>query len=140
MITERYRTRIALALQTTASAAQGYVLPTPAASRITVRCLATMGNAADLTLSLKTADNAAGTNAAAVAVDVPIFVNGVREATDAKSYAVTEATGNFIVDFIVDPALIPDDKYIGVHYADSNAANLVVCEVIENVAYRPTAS
>lgn len=139
IITEEYRSRIVMALQTTANAADDYVLPTGGSSLAVLRCLVTMGNATDLALSPKTADDATGTKAAALAADVPIYKNGVRQ-NDAKSLTIGEATGNFIVDFIIDPKLIPDGKYIGMSYADSNAANLMCCEIIEAVAYKPTAS
>jgi len=138
-ITEEYRTRIVMALQTTALAADDYLLPTAGSSLAVLRCLVTMGNAADLTLAPKTSDDAAGTNAAAMASNIPIYVNGVRQ-TDAKNYAVTPATGNFVVDFIVDPKLIPAGKYIGMSFANSDAANLMCCELIESVAYKPTAT
>lgn len=138
-IPEYFRTRVVMALQTTASAADDYVLPTPGASKITMRVLATMGNAADLTLTLKYADDATGTNATAFA-DVPVYIDGVRQTTDSEVAAITAATGNFIVDFVVDPGLIPAGKYIGMSYADSNAGNLMCCEIIEDVAYKPTKS
>lgn len=138
-ITEEYRTRMVMALQTTAAAADDYLLPTPGSSLIVLRCLVTMGNAADLTPAPKTADDATGTNAEALSEDIPVFVNGVRQ-TDAKLHAVTAATGNFIVDFIIDPKLIPAGKYIGMSYADSDAGNLMCCELIESVAYKPTAT
>jgi hypothetical protein len=128
-----------MALQTTALAADDYVLPTPGASKITMRCLVTMGNAADLVLTMKYADDATGTNAAAFD-DVPVYINGVRQATDAEVVTIGDATGNFIIDWIVDPALIPDDKYIGMSYANSNADNLMCCEIIEDVMYKPTVS
>jgi hypothetical protein len=58
----------------------------------------------------------------------------------AKAYTVGDAAGNFIVDFAVDPKLIPDGKYVGMSYANSHAANLMCCEIIESVAYKPTAT
>lgn len=138
-IVEYFRSRVVMALQTTALAADDYVLPTPGASKITMRVLATMGNAADLTLTMKYADDAAGTNATAFA-DVPVYINGVRQAADSEVAAVTAATGNFIIDWIVDPTLIPDGKYIGMSFANSDAGNLMCCEIIEDVAYKPTAT
>lgn len=138
-IVEYFRTRVVMALQTTAAAADDYVLPTPGASKITMRALVTMGDATDLTLTLKYADDATGTSATAFS-DVPVYIDGVRQSTDSEIAAITAATGNFIVDWIVDPTLIPDGKYIGMSYAQSNAANLMCCEIIEDVAYKPTAT
>lgn len=138
-VTEEYRSRIVMGLQTTATAADDYVLPTGGASVGVLRCLVTMGNAADLELTPKTADDASGTNAADLAVNVPIYLNGVRQ-SDAKALTIGDSSGNFIVDFVIDPKIIPDGKYIGMSYANSNAANLMCCEYIENVAYKPTAT
>ena len=138
-IPEYFRTRVVMALQTCATAADDYVLPTPGASKITMRALVTMGNAATLTLTLKSADDATGTSATAFA-DVPVYVNGVRQATDSEVCAITDDTGNFIVDFVVDPGLIPAGKYIGMSFADSDVGNMMCCEIIEDVAYKPTVS
>lgn len=139
IISEYFRSRVVMVLQTTASAADDYVLPTAGGKDITLRCLVTMGNAADLVLTPKTSDDASGTNAAALAADVPIYVGGVRQ-TDAKAYTVGDATGNFIVDFVIPSSIIPDGKYIGMSYANSDAGNLMCCEIIEDVMYKPTVS
>lgn len=138
-IVEYFRSRVVMALQTTAAAADDYVLPTPGASKITMRVIATMGNAADLTLTLKYADDAAGTGATAFA-DVPLYVNGVRQATDSEVYKIEDTSANFIIDWVVDPGLIPAGKYIGMAAAQSDAGNLICCEIIEDVAYKPTVS
>jgi hypothetical protein len=138
-IPEYFRSRVVMALQTTASAADDYVLPTAGSSKITMRVLATMGNAADLVLTMKYADDATGTNATAFA-DVPVYIDGERQATDTEVITIGDATGNFIVDWIVDPTLIPEGKYIGMSYASSDAGNLMCCEMIEDVAYKPTVS
>jgi hypothetical protein len=139
IITEEYRTRMVMALQTTAAAADDYVLPTAGSSVAVLRCLVTMGDATDLVLTPKTADDATGTNAAAISDNVPIFVNGVSQ-TAAKACTVGDASGNFIVDFVIDPKIIPDGKYIGMSYANSHASNLMCCEIVESVAYKPTVS
>lgn len=138
-IPEYFRTRIVMALQGTATAADDYVLPTPGVSQITMRCLVSMGNATDLALTLKYADDESGTNATAFS-DVPVYINGVRQDADSETVTIEDATGNFIVDFVIDPGLIPAGKYIGMSYANSNASNLMCCEIIEDVAYKPTAS
>ncbi len=132
-----FRSRVVMALQTTALAADDYLLPTPGAKSQILRCIATMGNAADLVLTPKTADDATGTNAAAVAEDLPIFKDGVAQ-TAAKSLTIGDATGNFIVDFVIDPSIIPAGKYVGMSYANSDAGNLMTCLLIEDAAYKPT--
>lgn len=138
-LVELFRSRVLLAPQTTASGAEAYAAPTPGVKGITLRAIAKMGNAADLVLSLKYADDAAGTTATAYAQNVPVYVNGVRQA-DAKAHTIGDATGNFIVDFCIDPATVPAGKFVGLAYADSNVGTLLTTMIIEDVAYRPTAT
>jgi len=135
----KYRSRVLLAPQATASAAQAYLAPTPGVKGINIRAVVKMGDSTDLTLSLNYADNATGTNATAFPVDVDIYKDGVRQ-TAAKALTIDEATGDYIVDFCIDPATIPEGKLVGLAYANSDADNLVAAEMIEDVAYRPTAS
>jgi hypothetical protein len=139
VIPMKYRTRVLLAPQTTASAAEAYAEPSGGVKAINLRAIVTMGHATDLVLSLKYADNATGTNATAFPVDVDIYKDGVRQ-TAAKALTIDDATGDYIVDFCVDPATIPEGKFVGLHYADSNAGNLVTTMIIEDVAYIPTPS
>lgn len=135
----KYRSRVLLAPQATASAAQAYLAPTPGVKGVNIRAVVKMGDSTDLTLSLKYADNATGANATAFPVDVDIYKDGVRQ-TAAKALTIDEATGDYIVDFCIDPATIPEGKLVGLAYANSDADNLVAAEMIEDVAYRPTAS
>lgn len=132
-----YRSRVAMAVQTTALAAQGYLAPSPGAKSQILRCIVTMGNAADLVLTPKTSDDATGTNATAITDDVAIFKDGVAQ-TAAKALTVGDATGNYIVDFVIDPAIIPAGKYIGMSYANSDIGNIMTCLLIEDAAYQPT--
>lgn len=135
-LVERYRARIILAAQATASAVQAYLAPTPGVMGQTYRALVTKGNAADLVLSLKYADDATGTNATAYPVSVPIYINGARQA-DGKAATISGASGNSVVDFCVDPSTIPQGKFVGLSYGVSNAATFVAAELVEDVAYRP---
>ena len=135
-IPERFRSRVLLGLQGTGSGTGAYLAPTPGVMGLTIRVITTMGNAADLKLDLKYADDTSGTNAAAYPIDVPLFVNGERK-EDGKSYTIEDNTGDFIVDFSVDPATIPEGKTIGLSYDNSNAGNLLTAILIEDVAYRP---
>lgn len=134
--TEKYRNRVLLAPQATGVESGGYFSPTPGVQFITIRVIAGMGYATDLTMSLNSADDASGTNPVAFA-DVPIYVNGVRQAVNGHSYTITADTGNFIVDFCILPAQIPEGKTIGLAYEASNAGNLIAAEVIEDTAYKP---
>ncbi|WP_025692633.1 hypothetical protein [Paenibacillus zanthoxyli] len=138
-LVERFRSRVLLAAQPTGTAAQAYLSPTPGVMGQTYRAIVTKGNAADLTLTLRFADNATGTNAVDYPVNVPIYINGVRQ-TDGKAATVSGATGSSVVDFCIDPATIPQGKFVGLSYAASNAATLLAAELVEDVAYRPAAS
>lgn len=139
-IPERFRSRVVLAPQVTGGGgAQAYFAPTPGTMGLTLRAIVKMGDATDVAISLKYADNAAGTNATAWPVNVPVYVNGIRQ-TDAKAHTVEDATGNFIVDFCVDPGTVPAEKLIGLSYANSHNSNLLAAELIEDVAYKPTAT
>lgn len=135
----KYRSRVLLAPQTTASAAQAYLAPTPGVKGVNIRAVVKKGNAANLVLSLNYADDTTGTNATAFPVDVDIYNNGVRQEA-ANDFTIEDVSGDFIVDFCIDPATIPEGKLVGLAYADSNVGNLVAAEMIEDVAYRPTAS
>lgn len=138
-IPERFRSRVLIGPVATASSPKGYALPTPGAMGITLRCIMAKGNAARTTLSLKTGTAAAGGTEAAYPVNVPIYVDGVRD-DDAKGYTFgTDADGTgYIVDFCIDPATVPEGKYIGIATGTGNAANLISVEMIEDVAYKPT--
>ncbi|QYR20806.1 hypothetical protein KZ483_24100 [Paenibacillus sp. sptzw28] len=135
-ISEKFRTRVLINATDTSAALQSYLAPTPGVKGITLRVVAKMGNAADLALSLKYADDASGTNATAYPVNVPIYKGTARQ-TDAKAFTITDDSGNVIVDFCVDPATIPDGKFVGISSAISNVANLITVTMIEDVAYRP---
>ncbi|MEC0211817.1 hypothetical protein P4H70_23020 [Paenibacillus ehimensis] len=135
-IQERYRTRGLIGPVATGTAAQAYLRPTPTAKGITVRCVANMGNAAELVLTLNYANDAAGAGAAAWPVDVPIYKNNVRQ-PDGKAFTITDDTGIQVVDFVLDAANVPDGKFLGLSFAASNAANLLAVTLIEDVAYHP---
>lgn len=132
-----YRSRVLMPVQVTTNASGGYMAPTAGASSIDIRCIATMGNAADLVFTLYTADDTSGTNPVVIAADVPIFVDGAA-VTAAKANTIGAATGNFIVDFIIDPALIPAGKTIGVAYGNSDASNIACALLVEDCPYKPT--
>ena len=131
---QKFKKRFMLALQATGTGAGAYAAPTAGAVSIVIEALATMGNAADLALSLNYADDASGTNATAFPVSVPIYKNGVRQ-TDAKAFTVDDATGNHHVEFVIPLASIPAGKYVGIAYANSNAANFVTTRIVEEVPF-----
>lgn len=96
--------------------------------------IATMGEATDLALTVKTADDGEGLNSAALTANIPIFVNDVKQAA-AKSYTITPATGTFVVVFCVPTIIVPATKYIGLSFANSNALNILSAIAIEDTYY-----
>lgn len=136
-LVERFKSRVLLAVQTTAAGAAGFLFPVVTTMGITVRAIVTMGNAADLVLTLRYADDESGTNAADFPEAVEVYVDGERQTTKAITYTVDDATGNFIVDFVIDPGCVPDGKTVGLAFATSNAANLISGLMIDNPGYRP---
>ena len=137
-IAEDTLTTVLLAPQATGTGAVACVNPAAGSSALNVRAIATMGNAADLVLSLVSADDAAGANPVAFASVVPLYVDGVKQ-TRAIAHTIGDATGEFVVDFCVDPALIPDGKFVGISYANSNAGNLLTTIAIEAATEHPVA-
>jgi hypothetical protein len=116
-------------------------LPTPGVRTIYVVCPVTMGHATIVTLTLATADDAAGTNTTALTANVPVFVNGVRAAADAKAGSVPAANytngilSNFIV-FEVPANLVPEDKYLGIACNAGSASNTYSAFAFEDVYYQ----
>lgn len=135
-VSEYFKSRVLIAPTATGTTGGGYLAPTPGINALTVRAVINMGNAEDLALSLKSADDTTGTNAVDFE-DVPIFVDGTRETTDDHGYTVAEDTGSTIVDFLIQPGQVPDGKTIGLTFALSNAANLISAEIIEDTIYKP---
>jgi hypothetical protein len=136
-IAEGAQSTVLVGPATTAAANEAYVAPAAGSMGLNLRAVVKMGEATDLVLTLKSADDTTGTNATDILFDVPVYVDGVRD-SDAKTYTVTEDAGNFIIDFVVDPGLIPEDKTIGIHSAIANAATLICTTAIENSTTKPS--
>jgi len=119
--------------ETTATADYKGILPAKS-DVIYVTCLVTMANAASLVLTLYTADDADGTTPVALTENVPIYVDDVAQ-TAAKTHTITDDTGNFVVVFCVPSLIVPTDKYLCIHYANSNAANILSVLMIEDTIY-----
>lgn len=118
----------------TATAATKGILPGSSGSgsnSINIIALVTMGNAADLVLTLKTADNATGTNAVDISRNVAVFVDDVRQSSDAKGYTDTDSTGTKVICFCVPSVIIPEGKYLCLSYGNSNAANILTAIALE---------
>jgi hypothetical protein len=107
------------------------IAPSGGVSTVYVTAIVTMGNAADLVLTMYTADDADGTTPVALTQNIPIYENDTRQ-TDAKAHTITESTGSFVVVFCVPAIIIPADKYLCIHYANSNAANILTAIAFED--------
>jgi len=135
-LVERFRSRVLVAPAVISTKAEGYALPTPGVMGITLRAICNRASSKDVTVTLKTATDAAGTSAADYPVDVPIYLDGVRK-DNGKSITTPTTDGKYIVDICIDPATIPDGAFIGLHCAAASASSVAV-EMIEDVAYKPT--
>jgi len=102
---------------------------------IYIVCNVTMANAADLALSIVTADDADGTTPVAIADNIPIYENDVRQ-DDGTSHTIGEASGSFVIVFCIPPVLIPESKYICLSFANSNDANILSAQVFDDALYQ----
>jgi len=133
VIPERLKTasRILFNGQVTGTGDAKGVLPATGSNGITFLCLVTMANAADLALSIVSADDADGTTPVAITENIPIFVDDVRQ-TDAKSYTEGSSSAVKTVVFCVPPIIIPAGKYICLSFANSNDANILSAVVLDD--------
>lgn len=107
------------------------ILPATGSNGLIVSCIVTMANAADLALSIVTADDADGATPVAITENIPIFVDDVRQ-TDAKSYTETSASAVKTVIFCVPAVLIPEGKYLCLSFANSNDLNILSAQVFDD--------
>ena len=105
---------------------------------LAVLCLITMANAANLVLSIVTGDDADGANPVAIAENIPIFIDDVRQ-DDAKAHTIADDTGSFTAVFCIPPLLIPAGKYACLSFADSNDANILSAVVLDDTLYEGAA-
>jgi len=108
------------------------VQPTKGSNSICILAIVTMANAADLELTVQTGDDADLTNAVDLADNVPIFVNDVREASDGIDYTFTDDDSVNTICFCVPSILIPDGKFIGLTFGNSNDANILSALAIDD--------
>lgn len=102
---------------------------------ISLVIVGTMGNTADMTITVKTADDAAGTNPTVLSTDVAIWKDGVRQ-TDAKAVTFTDSTGTYTFVVEVPANLIPAGKYIGVYADAGNSGNKYTAIAFEDTYYK----
>jgi len=101
---------------------------------VCIFAIVTMGDATDLTLTVKTADDADGAAAVALTRNVAIYKNDVRQA-DGKALTITEATGVFTVQFCVPSIVVPAGKYLVLDFGNSNDANILSAVMVEDTYY-----
>jgi len=99
---------------------------------VVILCAVTMANAADLALSLVTADDADGTTPVALTENVPVYLENVRQ-TDAKAYTFTDDDSVNLLAFAVPSILIPTGKYLCLSFANSNDANILSAVALDDV-------
>ena len=115
-------------------------LPTKGIEVISIVCPVVVGHGTIVTLTLATADDAAGTNTTALTEDVAVYLNNVRT-TDAKAgsvpatYFALSLLNNFIV-FEVPAHLVPEGKYLGIAANAGNATNYYSAIAIEDTYYK----
>ena len=112
----------------------GY-LPTKGIDSINFLIPITMGNAADMTITIKTADDTSGTNATALTANCPVYRDGVRQ-SDAKAVTETQASGDYFHVIEVPAILIPEGKYIGVYADAGSASNKYSAIALEDHTYK----
>jgi hypothetical protein len=112
----------------------GY-LPTAGVKTISFLIPITMGNATDMTITVKTADDAAGTNATALTENCPVYRDGVKQ-TAAKAVTESEASGDYFHVIEIPAIIIPDGKYIGVYADAGSASNKYSAIALEDTYYK----
>lgn len=112
----------------------GY-LPTAGVSTISFLIPFTMGNSTDAVITIKTADDSSGTNAAVLTEDCPYYINGVKQ-TAAKAATEDDATGDFFHVIEVPASIIPAGKYIGAYANAGSASNKFSVIALEDTYYK----
>lgn len=112
----------------------GYA-PTAGVKTVSLFVIATMGNATDMTITVKTADDSSGTNAAVLTEVVPLYKDGAKQ-TSAKAFTEGAATGTYVYVFEVPAIIIPASKYLGVYADAGSASNKYTAIAIEDTYYK----
>lgn len=107
------------------------VKPTLGSNSLTFLCLITMANAADLVLSVVSADDADGLNPVALAENVPVFKDDIRQ-TDAKGITIADDSAVVTVAINVPSILIPSGKFMCLSFANSNDANILSAVALDD--------
>jgi hypothetical protein len=106
--------------------------------KINLFCLYYMAHASDVILTVKTADDAAGTNAAALTENVPMWIEETRLA-DGKSLTLANATyaptANYTAIIQVPAIIVPAGKYLGCYLTAGNTNNKLTVVAFEDTYY-----
>jgi hypothetical protein len=110
-------------------------LPTAGIKTISFLIPFTMGNDTDCVITKKTANDAAGTSAAALTENCPVYRDGVKQ-TAAKAATESEASGDYFHVIEVPAAIIPAGKYIGAYANAGSASNKFSVIALEDTYYK----
>lgn len=117
-------------------------LPTKGCDMISIVCPVLMGNATIVTLTLKTAADAAATSSTALTENVHVWLNGVQLA-DAKAGSVPAAYYTYggiylknVLVFEVPAIIVPEGKYLGIACNAGSANNYYTAVAIERTYYK----
>lgn len=105
-----------------------------ASQAVIIVAAVTMAEATDLVLTVKTADDVDGAGAVALSSNIVIYKDDVRQA-NAKTLTISEDSAEVTVCFVVPSILVPDDKFLVLDFADSNAANILSSIAFEDTYY-----
>ena len=112
----------------------GY-LPTAGIDTISFLIPITMGNATDMTVTIQTADDTAGTNATALTETCPVYRDGTK-GTAAKAVTESQSSGDYFHVIEVKANLIPAGKYIGCSCDAGSASNKFSAIAMEDTYYK----
>jgi hypothetical protein len=112
----------------------GY-LPTAGVSMISFLIPIKMGAGTDMTITIKTADSAAGSTPVALTEVCPVYRDGVKQ-TSAKAVTETAATGSYFHVIEVPAGIIPAGKYIGAYADAGSGSNLFGVIALEDTYYK----
>lgn len=114
------------------------ILPAYGVKYVNILCWVYLDAAVNCVINVKTADDSSGTNATALTVNVPNWIEGVRQ-TDAKAITfLSTLTANTYHSgvFQIPAGIIPATKYIGAYLTAGDATNLVTAIAIEDTYYK----
>jgi hypothetical protein len=111
------------------------VNPTAGTNGVAILAIATMGEATNLVLNVKTADDADGLNAVDITRDVAVYKDDVRQTADAKTLTIADDSGVVTAVFCVPSILIPEGKFLCLEFENSNNLNVLTAVALDDSYY-----